>query len=58
MALRAGLPKKAIGNEVSNSLGNGTPRVVDLANAYATIAAEGTYRPYYVIEKIVSPSER
>jgi membrane peptidoglycan carboxypeptidase len=54
-AIRAGIPKASIGNEVSNTLGNGTPRVVDMANAYATLAAGGVYHPYRVIEKIVTP---
>jgi membrane peptidoglycan carboxypeptidase len=55
-ALRAGLPKDAIGREISNTLGNGTPTVAQMANAYGTIAAGGTYRPYYVIEKIHYPN--
>jgi membrane peptidoglycan carboxypeptidase len=54
-AMRAGLLPDQIGGEVSNTLGNGTPHVVDMASAYGTIAARGWHRPYFVIDKIVSP---
>jgi membrane peptidoglycan carboxypeptidase len=56
-AIRAGLTKDEIGSEVSNTLGNGNPHVVDMASAYGTIAAGGVHHPYYVVEKIVSPQK-
>src|SRR6476661_4300368 len=48
-AVAAGLPEKGLGTNYANVLGTSHVTVTDMANAYATIAAQGTrVTPYYI----------
>ncbi len=55
-AILAGLPKSTPGlsTNMSNILGTASPHVIDMANAYATIAAQGTKATPYLISKVTS----
>ena len=55
-AILAGLPKNTpgLGRNMSNILGTASPRVIDMANAYATIAAQGQKATPYLISKVTS----
>jgi membrane peptidoglycan carboxypeptidase len=55
-AILAGLPKDTtgLGTGMRNIFGSAAPRVVDMANAYATIAAEGERATPYLISKVTS----
>ena len=60
VAERAGIPKEnadgkpIVGKEISNTLGNAAVTVEDMASAYGTVAANGTYAKPYVIDHIVT----
>ncbi|MHB1472523.1 MAG: transglycosylase domain-containing protein [Dermatophilaceae bacterium] len=55
-AILAGVPKNTVGlsTNMNNILGTASPRVIDMANAYATIAAQGQKATPYLISKVTS----
>ena len=55
-AIAAGLPAGTAGLEenYTNVLGTASPTVLDMANAYATIAAQGTRATPYLIDTVTS----
>lgn len=55
-AVAAGLSKATVGLEpnISNVLGTASPRVIDMADAYATFAAQGLHAPAYVVRTATS----
>ncbi len=54
---RAGIPTSvALMPTPSISLGVASPHVIDMANAYATIAANGLYAKPYMIKEVTGPS--
>ena len=57
-AIAAGMPADTLGlgTEITNVLGTASPRVVDIANSYATIAAEGRRATAYLVKQAVSPA--
>lgn len=58
VATRAGVPKKTkdlIGN-LANVLGTASPHPIDMASAYATIAAQGVYHKPYVVAEVLEPN--
>ncbi len=52
-----GIPRKAPGLDENYSmvLGSATVSVIDMANAYGTIAAEGKVKDWYVVESVKAP---
>ena len=57
-AILAGLPVKTagLGSDMTNILGTASPHVIDMANAFATIAAQGKRATPYLISKVTSVS--
>ena len=57
-AIAAGLPKDTAGLEanISNVLGTASPRVIDMADAYATFAAQGMHATAYVVRSVTTTS--
>ncbi len=57
-AVAAGIPKQTEGLErnIANVLGTASPRVIDMADAYATFAAQGVHAPAYVVRSATSAS--
>ncbi|MGN6636755.1 MAG: transglycosylase domain-containing protein [Oryzihumus sp.] len=57
-AIAAGVPASTpgLGPNYANILGSASPRVIDMANAYATIAAQGTRAKPYLIKSVTSGS--
>ncbi|MGZ4598943.1 MAG: transglycosylase domain-containing protein [Oryzihumus sp.] len=57
-AIAAGVPESTPGlsPNYANILGSASPRVIDMANAYATIAAQGTRAKPYLIKSVTSGS--
>ncbi|MDC5696104.1 penicillin-binding protein [Intrasporangium calvum] len=55
-AIAAGIPEKTLGlkNDLGNVLGTASPRVIDMASAYSTIAAQGVRSTPYVIAKVTT----
>jgi membrane peptidoglycan carboxypeptidase len=55
-AVLAGVPKNTTGLEtnMNNIFGTASPHVIDMANAYATIAAQGRRATPYLIAKVTS----
>ncbi|HYO17368.1 MAG TPA: transglycosylase domain-containing protein [Dermatophilaceae bacterium] len=65
-AILAGLPKPCpgtkpsrsctlgLGNNMTNIFGTASPRVIDMANAFATVAAQGKRSTPYLISKVTS----
>ncbi|MDQ5840094.1 MAG: penicillin-binding protein, partial [Chloroflexota bacterium] len=55
-AILAGLPKNTPGLDanMANILGTASPHVIDMANAYATIAAQGQRATPYLITEVTS----
>lgn len=53
-AILAGIPKNTLGleNDLGNVLGTASPHVIDMANAYATFAAQGVRSKPYLIKKV------
>lgn len=54
VAIRAGLPKgtRGLTGDISNVLGPSSPHPIDMASAYATIAAQGVQHPWYVVQQV------
>ncbi len=55
-AIAAGLPKNTVGLNATytNILGTASPHVIDMANGYATIAAQGKRSTPYLVRKVTS----
>jgi len=56
-AILAGLPRQTPGlldDNINNIFGTASPHVIDMANAYATIAAQGQRATPYIISKVTS----
>ena len=55
-AIDAGMPQGTIGleNDLGNVLGTASPRVIDMASAYSTIAAQGVRATPYLIAKVTT----
>jgi membrane peptidoglycan carboxypeptidase len=55
-AIKAGLPKGTAGLEpnLSNVLGTSSPHVVDVADAFATFAAQGEQAPWYTVKSVTT----
>ncbi len=60
MAIKLGLPENTPGLEdnPSNVFGTASTRVIDMANAYATIAASGVRAEPYVVRQLTSTHDR
>jgi membrane peptidoglycan carboxypeptidase len=56
-AVKAGVPEEGLENNPANVLGTATVRVVDMARAYATFAAEGERSDPYLIRSVSSTVE-
>lgn len=58
-AQRAGIPADTPGIErnLTFVLGTSSPHVMEVANSYATFAAQGTYAENYLISKVTGPNE-
>jgi membrane peptidoglycan carboxypeptidase len=57
-AVAAGLPSKGLGTNYANVLGTSHVRIIDMANAYATIAAKGQrVTPYFIKSVKGGPGE-
>ena len=56
-AVEMGIPRKAPGLDKNYSmvLGSATVSLIDMANAYGTIAAEGQAKDWYVVERVAAP---
>ena len=58
VARRAGIPEAvAMMPTPSVSLGVASPHVIDVANAYATFAANGVYSKPYMIAQVIGPNK-
>ncbi len=57
-AVAAGIPENTagLGTDLTNVLGTASPKVIDIANAYATIAAEGRRATPYLVRRVTSPA--
>ncbi len=57
VAERAGLPADTAGLEANpaNVLGTASPHPLDMASAYATIAAQGVHREPFLVESVTDP---
>jgi membrane peptidoglycan carboxypeptidase len=55
-AILAGVPKNTpgLGTDITNILGTASPHIKDMANAYATIAAQGKRATPYLISKVTT----
>ena len=55
-AIAAGVPKDTtgLGANIGNVLGDASPHVIDMADAYATFAAQGVHASAYVVRSAVS----
>ena len=55
-AIAAGLPQTTAGltDNAANVLGTASPHVIDMASAYATIAAQGVYAQPYTVARVTS----
>ena len=55
-AIKAGLPKSTPGLEpnLSNVLGTASPHVIDVADAFATFAAQGEHAPWYTVRSVTT----
>ena len=60
MAVKLGIPENSPGLEanLSNVFGTASVRVIDMANAYATIAAQGVRSEPYVVKSVTAADER
>jgi membrane peptidoglycan carboxypeptidase len=54
VAIRAGLPDAIVGKSDNNVLGVDSPHAVNMASAYATIAAQGVYHKPYVVQQVIT----
>jgi membrane peptidoglycan carboxypeptidase len=58
VARRAGIPESVeMIESPSVTLGSSSPRVIDLANAYATFAAQGIYAKPFIINEVQGPNK-
>lgn len=58
VARRAGIPENiAMMPTPSVSLGVASPHVIDVANAYATFAANGVYAKPYMVKEVIGPNK-
>ena len=58
VARRAGIPENvALMPTPSVSLGVASPHVIDVANAYATFAANGVYSKPYMVAQVIGPNK-
>ena len=58
VARRAGIPESVeMVASPSVSLGSSSPHVIDLANAYATFAAQGIYAKPFIINEVQGPNK-
>ena len=58
VARRAGIPENiAMMPTPSVSLGVASPHVIDVANAYATFAANGIYSKPYIVAQVIGPNK-
>ena len=58
VARRAGIPENvAMMPTPSVSLGVASPHVIDVANAYATFAANGVYAKPYIVKEVIGPNK-
>ena len=58
VARRAGIPESvALMPTPSVSLGVASPHVIDVANAYATFAANGVYAKPYMVAQVIGPNK-
>ena len=58
VARRAGIPESVeMIASPSVSLGSSSPHVIDLANSYATFAAEGVYAKPFIINEVQGPNK-
>ena len=58
VARRAGIPESVeMIASPSVSLGSSSPHVIDLANAYATFAAQGVYAQPFIINEVQGPNK-
>lgn len=58
VARRAGIPENvALMPTPSVSLGVASPHVIDVANAYATFAANGIYSKPYMVAQVIGPNK-
>jgi membrane peptidoglycan carboxypeptidase len=58
VARRAGIPENvAMMPTPSVSLGVASPHVIDVANAYATFAANGIYSKPYMVAQVIGPNK-
>jgi membrane peptidoglycan carboxypeptidase len=57
-AILAGVPSNTagLGTDMTNIFGTASPHVIDMANAFATIAAQGVRATPYLISKVTSVS--
>ncbi len=55
-AVAAGMPESTagLGTDLTNVLGTASPRVLDVANAYATIAAQGRRATPYLVARVTA----
>ena len=55
-AVKAGLPESTPGLEpnLSNVLGTASPHVIDVADAFATFAAQGKHAPWYTVRSVTT----
>jgi membrane peptidoglycan carboxypeptidase len=55
-AIKAGLPKNTAGLQpnLSNVLGTASPHVIDVADAFATFAAQGMHAPWYTVRSVTT----
>jgi membrane peptidoglycan carboxypeptidase len=58
VARRAGIPESvAMIATPSVTLGVASPRVIDVANSYATFAAQGVYAKPYMVTQVIGPNK-
>ncbi len=58
VAFRAGIPEDAVGvdRNLTFVLGTASPHTLDVANAYATFAANGVYAKPFLIKSVTAPN--
>ncbi|WP_404389932.1 transglycosylase domain-containing protein [Humibacillus xanthopallidus] len=55
-AIDAGIPERTpgLGTDLTNVLGTASPRIIDMATAYSTIASQGVRAKPYFVQKVTS----
>jgi membrane peptidoglycan carboxypeptidase len=58
-AIDAGIPEGTLGlkNDLGNVLGTSSPRVIDMASAYSTIASQGVRAKPYFVKSVTSTTD-